>query len=111
MRAKPVYLRNGLNFVKIEEADLYFKKTLNFGNLRDYLTGEEASAVDALYRDYCEATAWDMPGEPQKYFRDWNMTGKRATKSFYIHFSNGKQDDFSYIKAVRAVANWSREKR
>ena len=49
-----------------------------------------------------------MPGEPEQYFRGWNRAPDRTTKSFYVEYDTGETDDFSYIKAVRAVANWKR---
>lgn len=108
MPAKPVELRNGLKFAKAGDANAFFKGILNNGDLKAYLTGEDVDVVDALFRDYCAATGWDLPGEPEGYFRDWNMAEDRATRSFYVEFVSGETDDFSYIKAVRAVANWPR---
>lgn len=106
--AKPVHLRNGESFDKAGDAGDRFKAILNDGELRSDLVGEEHRSVDALFRDYCAATNWDMPGEPKRYFRDWNKAEDRTTKSFYVEYHGGETDDFSYVKAVRAVANWKR---
>ena len=108
MVAKPVELRNGLKFSKAGDAEEYFRRILNDEKLRDYLVGDERAAVDALFRDYCAATDWKMPAEPEQYFRDWNKAPERTTKSFFVEFDNGELNDFSFIKAVRAVANWKR---
>lgn len=105
---KPVRLRNGQNFNKAGDAGVHFKAILNNGELRADLIGEEHSSVDALFRDYCAATDWTMPDEPKRYFRDWNQAEDRTTKSFYVEYKGGATDDFSYVKAVRAVANWKR---
>lgn len=105
---KPVILRNGLSFDKAGNANSFFQNILNNGELKLDLVGEERAAVDALFRDYCAATDWQMPGEPQQYYRDWNRAEGRTTKSFYVKYDNGNVDDFSYIKAVRKVANWKR---
>lgn len=108
MVSKPVELRNGLKFTKAGDAEAYFRQILHAGQLQAYLVSDEAMAVDALFRDYCEATSWEMPGEPEQYFRDWNKAPDRTTKSFFVEYTSGATDDFSYIKAIRAVANWRR---
>lgn len=105
---KPVLLRNGQNFDKAGDAWDHFKTILNNGELRVDLIGEEFRSIDALFRDYCAATNWVMPGDPKRYFRDWNQAEDRTTKSFYVEYEGGEKDDFSYVKAVRAVANWTR---
>lgn len=108
MPAKPVTLSSGLSFDQAGNANAFYREILNNGELGAYLSGEAAAAVDALFKDYCAATNWQMPGQPEKYLRDWNMAEKRATRSFYVEYADGERDDFSYIKAVRAVANRKR---
>jgi hypothetical protein len=81
--SKPVSLRNGLSFDKAGDANSFFQSILNGGELRSYLAVQEHAAVDALFRDYCAATTWTMPGEPEQYFRDWNRAEGRTTRSFY----------------------------
>lgn len=108
MPAKPVKLTNGLSFDKAGDANAFYREILNKGELGAYLGGEEAVAIDVLFKDYCSATNWQMPGQPEKYLRDWNMAENRATRSFYVEYKDGARDDFSYLKAVRAVANWKR---
>jgi len=108
MVTKPVQLGSGINFAKAGDANEHFRVILNGGDLREYLVGEERDAVDALYRDYCAATNYLMPAEPEQYFRDWNRAEDRTTMSFYVEYDNGEIDDFSYLKAVKSVANWVR---
>lgn len=108
MPAKPVKLTNGLEFDQAGNANAFYREILNKGELGAYLSNDDAAAVDVLFRDYCAATNWQMPGQPERYLRDWNMAEKRATRSFYVEYADGERDDFSYIKAVRAVANWKR---
>ena len=106
--SKPLTLRSGQHFEKAGDAEFYFQQILNGGELRVCLIDDEHTAIDALFRDYCAATEWTMPGVPLGYFRDINRVNERITKSFYVKYDRGEPDDFSYIKAVRAVANWKR---
>ena len=108
---KPVRLRSGLCFSKVEDAMDYFRQILNGGEVGSYLEGDDYIAVDALFRDYCAVTNWQMPGDPEQYFRDWNKAKNRTTKCFYVEYQDGKRDDFSYIEAVRVVANRERSQR
>ncbi|MBU0737362.1 MAG: DCL family protein [Alphaproteobacteria bacterium] len=101
--AKPVKLRNGLNFDKAGDAENFYQAILNTGDLRVALIGDEQEAVDALFRDYCAAEDWTMPGEPVEFHRDLNRAYQRTTKSFFVRYNSGEVDDFSYIKAIRAV--------
>ena len=109
MVAKPTIFSNGMKFDKAGDARNYFQAILNGGEMQTPLSGTERTAVDALFRDYCAATEWRMPSEPVNYFRDWVRAEGRSTKGFYVKYANGDIDDFSYIKAVREVANWKRE--
>lgn len=106
--AKPVKLRNGRNFSKAGDAEDFYQAILNTGDLRVALIGAEHEAVDALFRDYCAATEWAMPSEPVEFYRDLNRSHERTTKSLFVRFEDGETDDFSYIKAIKAVANWKR---
>lgn len=106
--AKPVRLRNGRNFPKAGEAEDFYKAILNTGDLRVALIGAEHEAVDALFHDYCAATEWTMSSKPVEFYRDLNRSHERTTKSFFVRFEDGEADDFSYIKAIKAVANWKR---
>ena len=106
--SKPLTLRSGQHFEIAGDAELYFRQILNGGDVRVRLTDDEHIAVDALFRDYCAATEWTMPGVPLEYFRDFNLVEERTTKSFYVKYDRGEPDNFSYIKAVRAIANWKR---
>jgi hypothetical protein len=108
MVAKPTLFSNGMKFDKAGDAQMRFQAILNDGEMQTRLSGAEHTAVDVLFRDYCAATEWPMPDEPVSYFRDWVRAEGRSTKGFYVEYANGKVDDFSYIKAVRAVANWKR---
>jgi len=106
--SKPTLFSNGMKFDKAGDAQRHFQAILNDGEMQTPLSDTEHTAVDALFRDYCAATEWPMPDEPVGYFRDWVRAEGRSTKGFYVKYSNGEVDDFSYIKAVRAVANWKR---
>jgi hypothetical protein len=108
MVTKPVQFSNGMKFDKAGDAREHFQAILNGGEMQSILSGAEHAAVDTLFRDYCAATEWRMPDEPVGYFRDWVRAEGRSTKGFYVKYANGETDDFSYIKAVRAVANWKR---
>lgn len=105
MVTKPVNLSDGTHYPKAGDANEFYKGILNEGPLSVRLTGKEHDAVDVLFRGYCTVTNWKMPGKPVGYHRDWNRAEDRTTKSFYVDYDNGEVDDFSYIKAVRAVAN------
>lgn len=106
--AKPTLFSNGMKFDKAGDAREYFQGILNNGEMQTLLRDVEHMDVDALFRDYCAATEWQMPEEPTGYFRDWVRAEGRSTKGFHVRYASGKVDDFSYIKAVRAVANWKR---
>ena len=103
--AKPVQLSNGRTFAKAGDAREFFKAVLSDGVLNVRLVGVEHEMVDVLFRDYCRATNWTMPGNPVGYRRDWNQAHGSATRGFFVIYDNGTEDDFSYIKAVRAIAN------
>lgn len=108
MAAKPTLFSNGLKFDKAGDAQRHFQAILNDGDMQAPLTGAEHTAVDVLFRDYCAATGWPMLDEPVGYFRGWVRAEGRSTKGFHVRYANGNAHDFSYIKAVRAVANWER---
>ena len=108
MVTKPVLFSNSMKFEKAGDAEAHFRAILNTGEMNTYLVGAERDAVDILFHDYCVATEWKMPGEPEHYYRAWNRAEGRSTKGFFVEYDNGEVDDFSYIKAVRAVANWKR---
>ena len=108
MVTKPVHLSNGMSFEKAGDAEAFFRAILNSGEMLTPISSEQREALNQLFNDYCSATEWQMPAAPQEYFRDWNRAKERSTKSFFVRYDNGFVDDFSYIKAVRAVANWKR---
>ncbi len=50
MPAKPVKLTNGLAFDQAGNANAFYREILNKGELGAYLSGKEASTIDALIR-------------------------------------------------------------
>lgn len=112
-RKRPVVLSSGLKFEGVGEAKEYFKALLNGTTVDSPVDARELPHVLALYADYCTA----VPGHTvdqtavNAYRRQNNEErpgGVHAvTTCFYVHFDNGTEMDFSYGKAVSAIANYS----
>lgn len=100
--AKPVHLSDGVSFEKAGDAEVAYRTILYRRPLKQRLDGADHQAIDVLYRDYCTVTDWKMPGKPIGYWADVNEGG---TTSFYVEFDNGEKTDFSFLTAVRKIAN------
>mgnify|MGYP001132520933 CR=1 FL=1 len=112
-RKKPVALSSGLNFEGVGEAKEHFKAILNGTIVGHAVSPNHISAVLALYRDYCIAVPGrEVSHTPVNVFRRQNNEERpggfhAVTTCFYVRFDNGQEVDFSYPKAVSAIANHS----
>ena len=112
-RKKPVVLSSSINFDGVGEAKEHFKAILNGTPVGSSVSSKDLPHVLALYADYCVA----VPGHTvaqravNAYRRQNNEErpgGVHAvTTCFYVHFEDGTETDFSYGKAVSAIANYS----
>ncbi|MEB2651436.1 hypothetical protein SOP89_08620 [Pseudomonas siliginis] len=62
-----------------------------------------------LYVKYCEYTNWPMTAEPVAFYarnigRGVGVSGG-TTQGFVVKFSDGKEQEFSAKKAIKAIAN------
>lgn len=113
-RKKSVVLSSGLTFQGVGEAKEYFRNILNGTLVGQAVNSKHLSAILALYSDYCiAAPGHDVPHTPVNVFRRQNNDERpggfyAVTTCFCVEFDNGEEVDFSYIKAVSAIANYSK---
>jgi len=110
-RKKPVVLSSGLRFDGVGEAKEHFKAVLNGTPIGSPVESSELPNVLALYADYCVASpGYTLDQKPINAYRRQNNDERpggvhAVTTCFYVHFDDGTELDFSYGKAVSAVAN------
>lgn len=110
-RKKPVALSSGVYFEGVGEAKEYFKNILNETPVGQSVSSQNLAEVLTLYRDYCiAAPGHEVQHTPVNVLRKQNNDERpggfhAVTTCFYVQFDNGQEVDFSYIKAVSAIAN------
>lgn len=69
----------------------------------------EFDLLHELYVKYCEYTSWPVPSDPIAFCARNIGRGVGAnggtTQGFVVKFSNGKEQEFSARKAIKAIAN------
>lgn len=110
MAKKPVVIQ-GRKFDAVGEANEFFKqmRLSMFDNETVTQDGELFETLDWTYREYCRVTAYPMAGAPVAYLvknvaASGNGSSYGTTAAFHVRFSDGKEEDFSIIKAVRHIA-------
>ena len=112
MPKKPVLLNSDLKFESVGEAKQFYKDILNSTPANTEVDERYLEAVIALYVAYCKSSpGYDVDSLPTKIFCRPDATDRGFYRSvpttcFYVRFENGEETDFSYIKAVQAVANF-----
>jgi hypothetical protein len=113
MPSKAVILSDGTSFEGIGVAQDFFRGILRAESIGSDLNGTNLAAVQTLYRDYCEATQWPLPGELIGMSRgvDRRFDGKLeiTTECFIVTFSDGSSTNFSFLKACSVIANRGRK--
>lgn len=110
MAKKPVVIQ-GRKFDAVGEANEFFKqmRLSMFDNETVTQDGQLFETLDWTYREYCRVTAYPMAGAPVAYLvKNVAATSDGArfstTPAFHVRFSDGKEEDFSILKAVRHIA-------
>jgi len=105
MAGKSVSLSDGSKYPTIDEAKAAFKTILNAGPVTEALSDADARSVMVLHDDYCRATNWPVPNVARTGAkRSYSRAEGRTTTCFEVTFANGKTEQFSYIKALPAIA-------
>ena len=113
--AKSVHLRSGLTFSKIKDAKEYFSEILKNTPKGTQVATEHFEQLNALFLDYCDATAYPVTSKPVGFSHKDNPVeispGQfRTTSCYFVRFEDGSERDFSYIKAVSEIANYGKNK-
>ncbi|WP_074962589.1 DUF3223 domain-containing protein [Jannaschia rubra] len=100
-------------FDGVGEAKEHFKAVLNGTAVGSPVEASELRNVLALYADYCVAApGHEVDKTAVNAFRRQNNDERpggihAVTTCFYVHFEDGTESDFSYGKAVSAIASHS----
>ncbi|QDQ87706.1 DUF3223 domain-containing protein [Alcaligenaceae bacterium SJ-26] len=100
--AKPLRLKNGKAWRTRTAAKEHFtamRERYGVGN--DVTDPKDAEDLHALLEHYDQGWEPKKTSKPiEKFSVQWNGAEGRNTPSFFIHYEDGTQDDFSALDAV-----------
>lgn len=110
MTAKPVQLQNGKHWPTQSAAKKHFQAILHGYGPGERITEEShIDDLDALLESY--DAGWEGPkkkAKPISHFSiEHNRAEGRTSRSVFIHYEDGSQDDFSLGKAVEWASRQS----